>query len=188
MMPTGYGKMAIEEYAPGKVRLVQGGVVRTREAKQVRISRITNISAEEMPARLARLAGPTSPAPAPIDEYDSKLEAARATYWGYLLLAKDIKRVVHHPFTVRLSEQRTYTPDFLVEWLDGRLQVEEVKGSRKQKNARDSITRLHLAAAKLPMFDWRLTDRIRGQWHEHRIPVSITHPVQTCAHSPRRPA
>jgi len=29
-MQTGYGKMAIEEYAPGKVRMVRGGVVNTR--------------------------------------------------------------------------------------------------------------------------------------------------------------
>jgi hypothetical protein len=76
---------------------------------------------------------------------------------------------VHHPFTVLLSTKREYTPDFLIEYPDGRIQVEEVKGNIKQKNARDSITRLHLAAAKLPMFDWRLTMRIRGQWEEKCI-------------------
>jgi hypothetical protein len=89
-----------------------------------------------------------------------------------LKLGKDVTRFVYHPFTIQLAQKKAYTPDFLIEFPDGRIQVEEVKGHLKMKNARDSITRLHVAAAKLPMFDWRLTMRIRGQWEERCIPTT----------------
>ena len=67
------------------------------------------------------------------------------------------------------ADKRTYTPDNLLEWADGRIQVEEIKGHIKMKNTR-GITRLHVAATLLPMFDWRLTlcDRY-GVWEERRI-------------------
>lgn len=113
---------------------------------------------------------PAKATPSAEERFDSKLEVSRSQYLGMLVLAKDVRMVIHHPFTVQLSEKRSYTPDFFIWWTDGRLQVEEVKGSTKQKNARDSITRLHLAAAKLPMFDWRLTRRVRGQWDEKKVP------------------
>ncbi len=170
MIQTGYGKMAIEEYTPGKFRSVRGSVGGHATGTTSAPSTRRSPDKPKGEAGLTVAGAGSSPAPSPIDRYDSKLEAARATYLGYLLLAKDIRRVVHHPFTVQLSEHRTYTPDYLIEWLDGRIQVEEVKGSTKQKNARDSITRLHLAAAKLPMFDWRLTRRVRGQWDEKKVP------------------
>jgi len=66
-MKTNYGDMPglILDKRTGRARMVRGGVVRTREAKQVGIMPIPSISAEEMPARLARLAGSTNPTPSP---------------------------------------------------------------------------------------------------------------------------
>lgn len=174
-MQTGYGKMAIEEYAPGKVRMVGSGESKTRaagersEAHRPDCKRKPKEAGKNAEATTRTLQTGSSPVK---DAYDSKLEAARATYLGYLQLAKDIKKVVHHPFSVPIAGARDYTPDFLIEWADGRIQVEEVKGSLKQKNVRDSITRLHVAATKLPMFDWRLTMRIKGQWEERIIQTS----------------
>lgn len=162
MTQTNYGPMQLEEYAKGKVRLVQGGVDSRPDGRK--LQRATDLS-DGRPGK----AEATRRSPAPLDAYDSKLEACRADYLFKLQLAKDVRRVVHHPFTVHLSEKRSYTPDNLIEWKDSRITIEEVKGNIKQKNARDSITRLHLAAAKLPMFDWRLTMRIRGQWEERKI-------------------
>lgn len=169
-MQTQYGNLPIEiDPSTGRAKMVRGERGGNMRGPHKTASIQQSADKDASAADASRKSG-SNPDPSSIDAYDSKLEAARATYWGYLLLAKDIRSVVHHPFTVQLSEKRAYTPDYLVEWLDGRLQVEEVKGSPKQKNARDSITRLHLAAAKLPMFDWRLTSRIRGQWQEQRIP------------------
>lgn len=175
-MKTQYGDLPIEmNGSTGRARLVSGGDVRshTKVGMKFDQKKPHPTSSPVGSEKQNRLDGAGSnPAPAPIDAYDSKLEQARATYLGYLLLAKDLTRVVHHPFSVELAPKRWYTPDFLIEFPDGRLQVEEIKGHLKQKNARDSITRLHLAAAKLPMFDWRLTMRIRGQWEERCIPTN----------------
>lgn len=155
----GHARLAVEIGANGHATAVMGGVAFTRR---------------ERPPSASESAG-SNPAPSPTHAYDSKLEEARHRYLGMLQLAKDVRRVVHHPFVVPLSEKRSYTPDFLIEWADGRIQVEEVKGSLKQKNARDSITRLHVAAAKLPMFDWRLTRRMKGEWEERPVAGRRSH-------------
>lgn len=126
-MRVKYGSKVIEVDASGRGRLVEGS--------------------------------PTSSMPAarsPVKEFDSKLEAARARYLTGLTLAGEVRRVVYHPFKVEIGPGRWYTPDFLVEWSNGALVVEEVKGHVQMKNARDSISRLHAAADKLPMFVWQL--------------------------------
>lgn len=104
----------------------------------------------------------SNPAPAPT--YDSKLEARYAQYLDVLKFCGDIRRYVYHPFTIWIATKRKYTPDFLIEMKDGSVAIVEVKGSMKMKNARDSITRLHVAASKLPMFTWKLVQRVRGDW------------------------
>lgn len=98
--------------------------------------------------------------------FDSKLEAKRARHWALLVLAGEIRRYKYHPFTVSIGPKRTYTPDFLVEYPDRRLVIEEVKGSLKMKNARDSVTRAHAAAGLLPSFSWRLVlgDDMEERW------------------------
>lgn len=108
---------------------------------------------EELPARAAL--APT---------FDSQLEADRANYLFGLQLGEMIVRYVHHPFSVEIGPGRWYTPDFLVEWIDGAVTIEEIKGSLKQKNARDGETRFLAAAGKLPMFEWQLITRVERQW------------------------
>lgn len=171
-MQTGYGKMAIEEYAPGKVRMVGSGESKTRAAGErsevhrpdcKRKPKEAGNNAETATRTLQTGSSPVN------DEYDSKLEAARAHYLGMLKLAGDVRAFIHHPFPIQLTPKRKYRPDFLVWWADGRITVEETKGSLKQKNCRDSITRLHVAAAMFPMFTWMLVMQVRGQWEERRV-------------------
>lgn len=109
----------------------------------------------------------SNPAPAPT--YDSKLEARYAQYLDVLVFCKEIKGYKYHPFTVKLAPKRTYTPDFAIQSNDGQVTIVELKGSIRMKNARDSITRLHVAAANLPMFQWKLVERVKGQWKETTI-------------------
>lgn len=154
-MQTNYGQLPlVVDPTTGRAKVVRGGTTAAREARPGDKRRD-----QDKKALLV-----SNPVPSLTDVYDSKLEAARAHYLGMLALAKDIRQVIHHPFTIELAPNRRYTPDFLVWWADGRITVEEVKGHLKQKNARDSITRLHVAAARLPMFGWMLIVRVHGQW------------------------
>lgn len=106
------------------------------------------------------------------DPFDSKLEGVRANYLYKLQLAGDVKQYVYHPFKITIAriyvkgkpKTMYYEPDFLTWWRDGRIVIEEIKGSLDQKNARDSITRFHVASGLLPMFQWQLVTRRRGQW------------------------
>lgn len=151
-MQTNYGVMDLEE-RNGKTRLVRGGVAGTRQGN---------------PAVAVESAG-SSPAPSPsaaVDPFDSKLEALRHRHLSMLVLAGEVKRFQYHPFTIAIGPGKKYTPDFLVEYPDGRIVIEEVKGSLKMKNARDSVTRLHVAAGQLPMFSWRL---VVGDAMEERL-------------------
>lgn len=169
-MKTQYGDMPlIIDPVSGHAKMVRGGVERHARERAGPPSQRAAIGHR---GRHKSDAG--KPAPSPIDAYDSKLEAARATYLGYLLLAKDILKVIHHPFHIDIGEERAYTPDFLVWWADGRITVEEVKGSVRSKNARDSITRLHVATKLFPMFTWYLVMRPKGQWEEKCISTIVS--------------
>ena len=152
----GAHRLPVEIDANGRAKAVRGGVA-------------GNTSVHGASAQ--KTAG-SSPAPSPIAPYDSKFELARAKFFDTLILAKEMRMYVHHPFTIQLAPKRTYTPDFLVVWMDGRMDIEETKGSLKMKNVRDSITRLHVAAVKLPMFTWFLVLRTEGRWEKHLIPSS----------------
>jgi hypothetical protein len=167
-MQTQYGQLPIAiDPATGRAKVVRGAGASQSRQEEATTRRTSNAPKGE------RRDGSSSPE----DEFDSKLEAARGTYLGYLLLAKDIQKVVHHPFTIDIGG-RLYTPDYLVWWADGRITVEEVKGSLKSKNARDSVTRLHVAAALFPMFTWYLIMRVgRTRWTERLIRPEDMHAV-----------
>ena len=176
MMQTNYGKLPLAiDPATGRAKLVRGSVEYPRGRERHR--RATPADAPRTNAGPVVAGAGVKPAPSLSSppEYDSKLEAARARYWWSLQMAGDITRVVHHPFSVEIGIDCTYEPDFLVEWPSGRIQVEEVKGHLKMKNARDSVTRLKAAAMKLPMFHWTLTRRIRSQWQERVIQAEAPH-------------
>jgi hypothetical protein len=103
------------------------------------------------------------------DEFDSALEAARARHLQALKDAGEIKRWAYHPFRVKIAKDKWYEIDFIAEYTDGSIWAEEVKGSVLARNARDSITRLHVAATNLPMFRWRLVTRPDGSWEELEV-------------------
>lgn len=156
---TNYGELPIVvDPTTGRARLVRGGATTALEAGQV---------GHVAPGKRALPVSNPAPSPAAaVDEFDSKLEAKRARYWSMLVLSGEIKRFKYHPFTVPIGPKRTYTPDFLVEYPDRRIVIEEVKGSLKMKNARDSVTRAHAAAGLLPSFSWRLVlgDDMEERW------------------------
>lgn len=140
MVQTNYGKLAIvEDRTTGHFRMAGGEGVSG------------STSAPATPKEPVR--GRQTP---PTDEFDSKLEALRHRHLSMLVLAGEVRRFRYHAFSVLIGPGKKYTPDFLVEYADGRIVIEEVKGSLKMKNARDSITRLHVAAGLLPMFGWRV--------------------------------
>lgn len=68
--------------------------------------------------------------------------------------------------TFRIGKDRRYTPDWCVTWEHDATMTAfiEVKGSRQAKNARDSITRLRVAAEQWPMFKWGLAEGGPGRW------------------------
>jgi hypothetical protein len=183
-MMTQYGQLPIVvDPSTGRAKMVQGGVERTRPevGKGMPGKALTGRRPTSSPGRgnvptgspreelLPTPSAGSNTAPAPIDAYDSKLEAARHRYWGYLLLAGDIRTVIYHPFTIHLTPELDYTPDFFVCFHDGRIQVEEVKGHLEMKNVRDSVTRLKMAADRFPMWTWLLTTGPRTQWTERHI-------------------
>lgn|SRR5574340_836437 len=172
-MLTQYGNLPIAiDPATGKAKVVRGSTEgRAAEEKGER-SRSTErgfANRIKLPGRKGVGNEPVS-SPALAPTFDSQLEADRAHYLYGLQLAGDVKVYVHHPFPVPLAKKGlSYTPDFLVWWADGRITVEEVKGSLKQKNARDSRSRLKMAADKFPMFEWQLVMRVRREWRVRRI-------------------
>ncbi|MBI4002764.1 MAG: hypothetical protein HY348_13405 [Nitrospira defluvii] len=156
-MRTSLGNLPITvDPVTGRAKVVRGGVE----------GHAGHGLAFREPERLRPQAKPDKPvsSPALAPTFDSQLEADRDRYLYGLQLAGQIVRYVHHPFEVEIAPGRSYTPDFLVQWIGGHITVEEIKGNPKQKNARDSITRLHVAAAKLPMFQWQLITRVKRQW------------------------
>lgn len=103
--------------------------------------------------------------------YDSKLEADYASYlWG-LVFAGDIRAFSYHPWTFLLPGGVRYTPDFVV-WVSEpfvslvKVEIHEIKGSLKMKNARDTLTRLRIAQGLFPWIHMRVIDRYRRHWRQ----------------------
>ena len=98
--------------------------------------------------------------------YRSTLEAAFSRHLELMVKAGEIAGWKYEPFSLKLSVQKRYRPDFLT-WTkrNGAYQVEliEVKG-RWFKNRRDSLTRLYWAAHQFPMFTWRLVWKDGRGW------------------------
>lgn len=167
---TNYGELPIvEDPTTGRAWLVRGGV--NSHAVQTERPSLHDSRQSPTDGSVGRLTGKpvSNPAPSPsaaVDEFDSKLEALRSRHFHMLAIAGEVKRFKYHPFTVQIGPGKKYTPDFLIEYADGRLVIEEVKGSLKMKNARDSVTRCHVAAGLLPMFSWRLviSEAMEEQW------------------------
>lgn len=95
------------------------------------------------------------------EEFDSKLELDFAWELERRRLAGKIAEWRFHPMRFRLAPSVTYTPDFCTKARSDSLELSffEVKGSWKAKNARDSRTRLQIAAYQFQWFDWYAVTR-----------------------------
>lgn len=115
-------------------------------------------------------AKPRAPKPTAFGyEFDSKLELQFAGYLDILEKAGKIDEWRYHPIRVRLASNCTYEPDFGVWDEDMALTLYEVKGSWKAKNARDSRTRLIIAASMFQWWQWEAVTRDGGMWRFERM-------------------
>jgi len=99
--------------------------------------------------------------PARSDGFRSQLEAdyavqltLRGFKWRY------------EPFTLHLPGGVDYTPDFIAWVGEHAPRLIECKGSKKMKNARDSLTRYKIASGLLPCFYWVWVEYADGEWQE----------------------
>lgn len=100
--------------------------------------------------------------------YRSKWEAAYAQRLELELKAGVIKGWWYEPFSLKLSKDKRYKPDFLV-WSEAGIEIVEVKGW--SKNRRDGLTRLHWAATQYPCFVFRMVWRNGKGWDGQYITV-----------------
>ncbi len=95
--------------------------------------------------------------------FDSKLELEFAWELERRRLAGMIDEWLYHPLKFRIARNATYEPDFLTR-SGSRFTVYEVKGSWKAHNARDSRTRLQVAAYMYQWFNWQAVTRPKSDW------------------------
>ena len=107
-------------------------------------------------------------------EFDSQLEVDFARELERWLEDKTIADWRYHPLRFRLAKGVTYEPDFRVlsHGIVPRLTFYEVKGSWKAKNARDSRTRLKIAASMNQWCGWYGVTREKGVWKFETIHAS----------------
>lgn len=94
-------------------------------------------------------------------EYESGLEKR---YAQNLAITCGASRPWHyHKLVFILADGTRYTPDFDYLAEDDVTCVVETKGSKKQKNARDSHTRWRVAAEMYPQFRWQWVEDVDGE-------------------------
>lgn len=95
---------------------------------------------------------------------DRKWEYAYTQFLELEKQAGTVRQWTYEPFSLWLPGRVRYTPDFLVWYTDGRIELIEVKGW--SKNLRDGKTRYKIAAAMFPCFTWRMVARKGHGWEE----------------------
>jgi hypothetical protein len=91
----------------------------------------------------------------------NKTEAAYAQHLDALKLAGEIVGYRFEAMTLRLADRTSYTPDFLVETVDGpRLEFHEVKGFWRD----DARVKFKVAAELFPMFAFVEVKRKERRW------------------------
>jgi hypothetical protein len=108
------------------------------------------------PARSA--AGGELPPPLRRGRQPNKTEAR---WLAQLAVDATVKRAVFEGVTLRLAEGVRYTPDVFVEYFDGGLGLDEVKGAFIRP---DALVKLRIAVSQFPCFRWRLAQYRRGAW------------------------
>lgn len=90
----------------------------------------------------------------------NKTEAAYAQHLHALQLAGKVKGWKFESVTLRLADDTTYRPDFLVELFIGPLELHEVKGFWRD----DARVKFKVAAELFPMFRFVAVKRKNRQW------------------------
>ena len=98
--------------------------------------------------------------------YASKLEARYAQQLDWRQAAGELTRWWYEALKLRLAARCWYTPDFLVLYPDGRLELHETKGFLRD----DAWVKLKVAAEMYPRFRFRLVQQYHGQWRWTGIP------------------
>ena len=94
-----------------------------------------------------------------IPRYKSKAEEDYSNFGAALIgweLHKKVTLTMYEPIAFYIPGGR-YRPDFMHILEDGRIVFVEVKGSKKQKNYRDSRAKLRAAAEVFPFFTWMMS-------------------------------
>jgi hypothetical protein len=97
------------------------------------------------------------------EEFDSPEELNFAMFLQLLRDNGEIDEWRYHPLKFRIAKNCTYEPDFITR-KGKEFTVYEVKGSWKQKGARDSRTRLEVAAFMYQWFSWKAAICEKGVW------------------------
>lgn len=104
-------------------------------------------------------------------QYKSKSEEDWAKI-GKAMMEDDLRKPVvlwaYEPVTFNLPGNK-YTPDFWYLMNDGTLVFVEVKGSRRQKNYRDSRSKLRMASKIHPYFMWYMATGKGMDWTLEKI-------------------
>lgn len=95
------------------------------------------------------------------DRYKSDLERRYATHLQLLQLAGEVAAWRYEAIKLRLADGAWYTPDFMVEFPDGRLECHETKGFMREA----ARVRLRVAAEQFPCFRF-LVVRAAGKGFE----------------------
>lgn len=128
---------------------------------------------------LARVGAPAvKPRQAPAIRGPNKTESAYADYLHLLAqmppLLRNDQHVVWYAFEaikIRIGLKCWFTPDYLVQYLDGHMELHDCKGTKggKYRAEDDAIVKARSVSAHFPLpvyFVWRLKN---GEWQKQRM-------------------
>ena len=95
-----------------------------------------------------------------VDGFDSKLERDYAQHLSYLMAAGEVVSFNHHAIIIQYTPGNRYTPDFKVNYADGRVEIVEVKGHCRE----DDSIKCHAAAAIIKPWRVVMVQRRKGRW------------------------
>lgn len=96
------------------------------------------------------------------DRYRNKWERSYAQHLDLRKYIKEIQCYRYEALVFRLAPNTYLHPDFLVTMPDGRMEIHEVKGHKREK----WWARFKIAKEMFPWFTWRVVKIEKGQWVE----------------------
>lgn len=105
--------------------------------------------------------------PAKVKGVENRTESEYASHLKSLELAGEIRWYRYEAITLRLTTNLTYTPDYIVQFTDGHIEIHEVKGGYMWE---DSKVKLKCAAVLFPCFRFVLAQKKNGTWKIKDVP------------------